>query len=89
MAGPPGRIRTPRNLRKEKPISNTNIDTRLVGLRELAGRVGLTYGTVRRYRSEGKMPDADLVLDGKPFWYASTVEDYRRHREQKATAQTD
>ncbi len=55
-------------------------------MRELADRVGLTYGTMRQYRHAGQAPDPDVVLDGKPFWYLSTADRWKEERDAKATS---
>lgn len=56
-------------------------DDPLIGYREMAERAGVTASTLRRYRSQGRMPppDDDSVPD-RPRWRLSTFEAWMRDR---------
>jgi predicted DNA-binding transcriptional regulator AlpA len=54
--------------------------TSLVTMREFARLVGLTYGVIRLYRHQGKLPEADVLMEGKPLWLRTTVEEWKASR---------
>jgi len=52
----------------------------LLGYAELAELLGVQQGTVRAYRSEGRLPKPDVVRLGRPFWKPGTINAWQRQR---------
>lgn len=59
----------------------TTTSSPLLGMRELAAALDLSYGYVRRLRSGGGLPAPDAVVDGKPLWLRSTVDAWKKERD--------
>ena len=45
----------------------------ILGLREIADRLGITYQAARLRRSRGDLPAPDWVVSGSPVWSAETI----------------
>lgn len=53
----------------------------LIGIAGIADLIGLTYGTVKLMRAQGKLPEPDLVVDGwTKLWKESTIIEWDKHR---------
>ena len=48
--------------------------------RQVADRVGLTYGAVRNLRAAGGLPDPDVLWDSRPYWLPSTIDAWEASR---------
>jgi predicted DNA-binding transcriptional regulator AlpA len=46
----------------------------------VARLLGLTSQTVRKYRSEGRMPEPDWMIGRSPAWRRSTIEGWQNTR---------
>ncbi len=62
---------------------------RLVDQREFARRVGLTYGTIRGYRHEKRIPPPDQIIGEKPLWKVETVDRWKADRDAIAAVEAD
>lgn len=64
---------------RERTVSDDDL-AGLLGYRELAELLGVKQGTVRKYRSDGRLPKPDRTVLGRPFWYPGTIDAWRRKR---------
>ena len=46
--------------------------------KQVAVLTGLTIETIKTYRRDGIMPEADLYVDRKPLWKESTIIKWRK-----------
>jgi hypothetical protein len=47
--------------------------------------IGQRYGdrhprTVKRWIARGEFPPADLIINGRPYWYEATLNEFDRQR---------
>jgi predicted site-specific integrase-resolvase len=62
--------------------------TETYNLKELADLAGLTYGTIRVYRSprfKGALPEPDFTENRRPYWKKETAERWLVERKQPKT----
>ncbi len=53
----------------------------LIGLAGIAKLIGLTPGTVKLYKAQGKLPEPDVIVDGHgKGWKEATIIEWDRHR---------
>jgi predicted DNA-binding transcriptional regulator AlpA len=53
----------------------------LLSLLQMAERAGVEPGTMRKYRSQGRLPPPDDVsVPGRPRWRASTLDTWMKAR---------
>ncbi len=53
----------------------------LIGIAGIAALIGLTPGTVKLYKAQGKLPEPDLVVDGwARLWKESTIVEWDEAR---------
>ncbi len=53
----------------------------LINLAGIADLIGLTYGTVKLMKAQGKLPEPDLVVNGwTRLWKESTIVEWDRVR---------
>jgi predicted DNA-binding transcriptional regulator AlpA len=46
----------------------------LLSMRDIAAELGLEYGTIRKYRSEGRLPEPDeFPTEDRPRWRRETI----------------
>lgn len=53
---------------------------KLVNMRGAAAQLGLTYDTVRQYRSDGVFPEPDFTVGRTPLWLPRTLTGWQRSR---------
>ena len=52
-----------------------------LSLHQVGARVGLAYGTIRNLRSQGRLPEPDLILEGRfRRWLATTIDEWNEDR---------
>jgi predicted site-specific integrase-resolvase len=56
--------------------------TDLVGLTQIAERLGVPRGTVDSWRHRGKLPEPNLMIGIHPYWEWSSIKDWNRRHEQ-------
>jgi hypothetical protein len=61
-------------------------DDPLIGYTEMAKRAGVTTSTLRKYRSQGRLPEPDDVsVPDRPRWRASTFARWMAERPGQGT----
>ncbi len=56
----------------------------LIGITGIADLIGLTAGTVKLMKSQGKLPEPDLVVNGwTRLWKESTIVEWDQQREKR------
>ena len=72
-------------VKKEQPMErNTNLPARILRLREVESRTGLSRTTIYRWRIAGRFPQA-VVLGGRSVgWVEAEVEEWLRERMEKS-----
>jgi hypothetical protein len=53
-------------------------NTRLFQNTDLTNRYGRTQRTVDRWKQKKILPPPDLVINGAPYWYETTIEENER-----------
>ncbi len=57
------------------------MNNNLIGLAGIADLIGLTPGTVKLYKAQGRLPEPDLFVDGwAKLWKESTIIEWDRDR---------
>lgn len=51
-----------------------------LSLKGFADRLGVTSSTIKAYRSEGKLPEPDVMIGGSPGWLIETADRYAASR---------
>ena len=49
----------------------------LLGLSEIALRLGVSHSTPNKWRARGILPDPDVTVSGTPIWYSETIDAWR------------
>lgn len=49
---------------------------RLLSYLDLVDILGVSYITLRQWKSRGKLPEPDQVVDNKPMWTESTIREW-------------
>ena len=57
------------------------MNNNLIGITGIADLIGLTPGTVKLMKAQGKLPEPDLVVNGwTRLWKESTIVEWDRER---------
>lgn len=59
----------------KKPAPTTYLDMPAV-----AARLDVTESTIRKYRSQGRLPEPDIMLGQSPGWRATTIDAWIKAR---------
>lgn len=58
------------------PKIRVPVELEVLGAGELAAFMGVKPGTIRQWRFRGKLPAADLEVNGRECWYAETIQEW-------------
>lgn len=50
----------------------------VMGLQEIADRLGVSRDTPSQWRKRGRLPEPDLWASGQPLWWQSTIDEWAR-----------
>jgi len=59
-----------------------------VGQTEIAERLGVSPGTVQKWRTRGLLPEPEWTVGGRPAWAWATIEAWARMTGRRAEATT-
>lgn len=73
--------------RDTKAVRKPDVNAAYWDMRDIAAYWGVTYETVRTYRSRGRgeLPPNDATLGGSPVWRPATIVTFRRSGQGKRT----
>lgn len=54
--------------------------TTYLTMTDIAARLGIEPGTVRKYRSSGRLPEPDIMLGATPGWLPATIDTWATSR---------
>ncbi len=60
------------------------MNNNLIGLAGIAKLIGLTPGTVKLMKNQGKLPEPDVIVDGRgKGWKEATIIEWDKNRDKR------